>query len=80
MSNLIQNQNKSRKNGEKDGKLLDKLMINAGDGKTMENLRKRIYVRLVSNEKYYLKQALKPYYMSQCLTMIYSEYVKIKLH
>ena len=55
MSNLIQNQNKSRKNGEKDGKLLDKLMINAGDGKTMENLRKRIYVRLVSNEKYNLK-------------------------
>ena len=80
MSNLIQNQNKSRKNGEKDGKLLDKLMINAGDGKTMENLRKRIYVRLASNEKYYLKWALKHYYMSQCLTMIYSQYVKIKLH
>ena len=30
----------------------------------MENLRNRIYVKLVSNEKNYLKWTLKPRYMS----------------
>ena len=32
-----------------------KLMINSVYGKTMENLRKRINVRLLNNEKYFLK-------------------------
>ena len=32
-----------------------KLMINSVSGKTMENLRKRINVRLVNIEKYFLK-------------------------
>ena len=32
--------------------------------KTMENLRNRIDVRLVNNEKYYLKWTSKPSYMS----------------
>ena len=32
-----------------------KLMINAVSGKTMENLRKRINVRLGNNEKDFLK-------------------------
>ena len=32
-------------------------MINSFYGKTMENLRKRINVRFVSNEKYFLKYA-----------------------
>ena len=44
------------KNGDKDGKALSK--------KTIENLRNRIDVRLLSNEKDYLKCTSKPSYMS----------------
>ena len=44
----------AEQNGDKDGKVLYKLMNNAMCGKTMENLRKRINVRLVWNEKDYL--------------------------
>ena len=40
-----------------------KLMINAVYGKTIENLRKRINVRLVNNEKYFLKYASRPTYI-----------------
>ena len=39
-------------------------MNNAVYGKTMENLRNRIDVRLVSNEKDYLKWTSKPNYVS----------------
>ena len=35
-------------------------MINSVYGKTMENLRKRISVKIVNNEKYYLKHVCKP--------------------
>ena len=35
-------------------------MINSVYGKTMENLRKRINVRLVNNEKDFLKQTGRP--------------------
>ena len=43
------------KNGDKDGKALYKLMNNSVYGKTIENLRHRIDVRLVSNKKDYPK-------------------------
>ena len=33
-------------------------------GKTMENIRNRIDVKLVNNKKYYLKCTLKPSYIS----------------
>ena len=35
-------------------------MINSVYGKTMENLRKRINVRLLNNEKYFLKYTSRP--------------------
>ena len=56
--------NRSKKNGDKDRKVLYKLMNNAVYGKAMEHLRKIIAVRFVSNEKGYLKWTSKPSYMS----------------
>ena len=41
-----------------------KLMINSVYGKTMENLQKRIYVRLVNNEKDILKYTSRPTYIT----------------
>ena len=41
-----------------------KLMNNSVYGKTMENLRERINVRLVNNEKYFLKYTSKPTYIN----------------
>ena len=55
------------KNGNKDEKALYKLIDNAVYGKTKENLRNRIGIKPVSNEKDYLKWTLKPSYMSQKL-------------
>ena len=42
-----------------------KLMINSVYGKTVENLCKRISVRVVSNEKDYLKHVSKPTFISR---------------
>ena len=41
-----------------------KLMINSVYEKTMENLRKRINVRLVTNDKYFLKYTSRPAYIT----------------
>ena len=42
-----------------------KLTINSVYGKTMENLRKRISVKIVNNEKDFLKQFSKPTFISR---------------
>ena len=46
-------------------KPFSKLIVNSVYGKTMENLRKRISVKLMNNEKDYLKHATKPTFISQ---------------
>ena len=56
--------NRSTKNNDKDGKALYKSMNNAIYGKTTENLRNRISIQLVSNEKDNLKSTSKRSYMS----------------
>ena len=52
MSNLVHKiEQMHKKNGDNDGKAMQKLMNNAVYGKTMKNLRNRIDVRPVSNKK-----------------------------
>ena len=60
----IQKWIEAEKNGDKNGKVLYKLMNGAAYGKTMEYLRNRIHERLVSKKKDYLKWTSKPSYMS----------------
>ena len=45
-------------------KIFLKLIINSVYGKTMENLRKRINVRLVNNEKDFFKYISRPTYIT----------------
>ena len=53
---------KASKSFEKD---FFEMMINSDYGKTMENFRKRISVRIVNNEKDYLKHISKPTYIAE---------------
>ena len=53
MENYIDFNTEKRKNTDNDfEKYIFKLMINSVYGKTMENLRKRINVRLINNAKF----------------------------
>ena len=45
-------------------KNLFKLLINAAYGKTMENMRKRIKIRIATNEKDFIKYSSRPTYIS----------------
>ena len=59
-----QKRNNTANNFEKD---LFKLMINSVYGKTIENLRKRINVRLLNNVKDFLKYTSRPAYVTHKL-------------
>ena len=59
------NRIEAEKNEDKEGKALYKLKNNAIYGKAMGNLRNRINIKLVNNEKDYSKSLSKPNYMSQ---------------
>ena len=50
----------AEKNGDKDGKVLYKLMNNAEYGETVEKLRNRINLKLKRNQKDYLKWTWRP--------------------
>ena len=64
MKKYIDFNTKKRMNAANDfEKYFFKLMINSIYGKTMENLRKRINVRLVNNEKDFLKYTSRPTYI-----------------
>ena len=65
MKKYIDFNTKKRMNAANDfGKDFFKLMINSVYGKIMENLRKRMNVRLVNNEKDFLKYSSRPTYIT----------------
>ena len=59
------NRIEAQKNEDKEGKALYKLKNNAIYGKAMGNLRNRINIKLVNNEKDYSKSLSKPNYISR---------------
>ena len=61
--NLTYKKAEAGKNNDTDGKALRKLMNKAIYGKTIENSRNRISVKLENNQKYYLKCTSKPTYI-----------------
>ena len=68
MKKYIDFDTEKRKNATNDfEKDFFKLMINSVYGKTMENLRKRINVRFVNNEKDFFKYTSRPTYVTQKL-------------
>ena len=72
MKNYIDFNTKKRMNAANDfEKGFFKLMINSVFGKTMENLRKIIKVRLVNNDKDFLKYISRPTYITH---KIFGEY------
>ena len=65
MKKYIDFNTEKRKNAANDfEKDFFKLMINSVYGKTMENLRKRINVRLINNAKDFLKYTSRPTYIT----------------
>ena len=58
------NTQKRKEAANETDKNLFKLLINAVYGKTMENMRKRIQIRITTNENNFLKYASKPTYIS----------------
>ena len=68
MKKYVDFNTEKRKNAANDfEKDVFKLMVNSVYGKTMENLRKRINVRSVNNEKDFLKHTSKPTYVTHKL-------------
>ena len=68
MKKYIDFNTEKRKNATDDfEKDFFKLMINSVYGKTIENLRKRINLRLVNNEKDFLKYTSRPTYVTHKL-------------
>ena len=65
MEKYIDFNTEKRKNADIDfEKDFFKLMINSVCGKTMENLRKRINVRIINNSKNFLKYTSRPIYIT----------------